>query len=238
MLFQDYHEAVQLEALIKPCVDAFVQADLNGKGWADWKWFMHNGEPEHAEHKTVTEILSGFEHVEYQLAQEREKCSNLHLIQEGIVEPDPRSTGCKTFFMAPNATHFKPGRAYPHTPYARYVAWIIGLRRAGVEVHVCNSWVSVAHTVIALYQSAQRPETTVLNRYLKQKVFHKNKYVQTLMGVADGGIGPTTAEKLLKVFDTPSRIFNEKPQYMADMVPGFGLTKAKKLLRAIGRPDV
>ena len=231
----DEWEPQEIEALVLQSSPDSLRTALNRSGFADYLWNTADGGHEHLERKQVGEILSGMEHVEYQLMAEFEKCRNLYLLVEGVVEPE--RDGVATFAASHNSRYYRPGRKYK-LPYERYAGWLIGLYRAGVTVLHTSSWVGTAKLLILLEKSAQRPEHTTLQRHLKVPVFHRDPYVETLMGLAGGGIGPELGERLIALFHTPWDVYRQMPETLADNIPGIGIITARKILRAVGRTDI
>ena len=235
----DAFEPLEIEALLKQSLPDTIRTPLNQHGFADYLWYTYDEYTEQAERKQVTEILSNMDKVEYQLGNELDNIPNLFnmiLIIEGVAEPVP--DGVQTFVLAPNGQYFRRGRKYK-VPYARYEGWIMAQERAGILVWRTSSWLTTVEALVRFQKSAESSVHTALQRHLKiKRTFKRDPYVETLMGIAGAELGPELAQELITVFNTPWDIYRQPPEVIAEYVPGVGLTRAKNILRAIGRSDV
>ena len=231
-------EPDNIEALIKQSSPNTARASLNRLGFGDYLWYTKDMLPEQAERKQLTEILSGFEHVEYQVGKEiadleDKQQVNQILLVEGIVQPV--SNGIQTWRMHKNGKFYVKSKLYK-TPMARYEAWLISMSRAGVVVWRTNDWQHTAEALVHFEKSAQ-VESTAMHRYLKIKpAFRPNPYMEQVMAVAD--VGPTIAEALLELYHTPWDIWRQTAESLAEYTPGVGIAKARDILTKIGRKDV
>jgi hypothetical protein len=238
MLKVDEFEPVNILTLLQQTHPDLIQTALNRSGFADYVWELASPVQgdiiEQAERKQVAEILSDMTHVEEQLRGEIERHPNTILIVEGIAEPTP-SRGIRTFNLTPNGRGFRPGKEF-NTPYERFEGWLISLERVGIVVWRTSSWMATARSIHQWYSSAQRTEHQALQRYLKTRpLWMPNPQVESLMNIKKGGVGPERAERLIEVFGTVWDVLRQDPDFINEMVPGMGLTAAKKLLNAAGR---
>ena len=228
----DSFEPVNIEAALRQSLPEVIRTELNRSGMADYVWNTFDSQQEQAERKQVPEILSNLEHVEYQLGQELQGNAHTILLIEGIAEPC--KDGIQTYMLTDNQQYFRRGRIFT-IPYARYEGWLVSLEQVGLLVWKTSSWYGTVQALVRFEKSAQVPDHSILNRHLKLKPdWHPNKQVQTLMGIADGGIGPVLAEALIEAFGDVWTVLNQTTDGLAISVPALGKARASKLLKAVG----
>ena len=232
----DEYEPLQIETLIKQSSPTSSRASLNRVGFADYLWYTLDGLPEQVERKQISEILSGFEKVEYQLGEEISKVTTLInqiLIVEGIAQPVP--SGIQTWIMHTNGKYYRRSKLYK-TPMARYEAWLVSHTRAGVLVWRTNDWQHTAEALVHFEKSAL-VESEALNRHLKiRPSFRPNPFMEQVMAVT--GIGPKLEEELLEIYRTPWDIWRQSPESLAEYVPGIAIAKDRQIIKDIGRKYV
>ena len=244
----DDHEPDNIEALLKQSLKEVIRAPLNQHGYADYVWNMLDGEVEQVERKRASEILGGIEHVEDQLRRELQSKphARLWLLVEDVVLPTPTGTVVMKIERHRGKECLMPGIQF-NMRYSRFETWMTALERIGVRVKRTADYRATA-IALALMESSAQHQTTILHRHQKLRVaWHPNPQVMTLMGtyrveIVDGkektisaGIGPELAEKILGEFRSIANFVNLPPEMIADLVPGMGIVRAKKLLEAFGR---
>lgn len=258
----DSHEPAYSEALFKQVLgqDNVITAPLNSGGWGDYIYNGYGGALEQVERKQANEILSSLEDVEYQLGNHifNHPEGRLILLIEGIIHPTP--TGIQTYKLGKNGKYFGLDRYY-HYPYKRYENWRVDLERKGVLIWTTTDYLSTVHSIISMYETAQKAGSSVLERHLKVrgvqqpkpddvkvreeeqrkqgakvvKPWKPNPYVQMLIQMPGSGFGVELSERAIEIFGTPWDLLRSEPEIIADYLPGVSITKAKQLLRAAGR---
>jgi len=232
LLAIDEFEPQEIEALLRQSIPLVVRSPLNRNGIADYSWRDEYG-LEHFERKQTREVLASLESVEYQLIEELKASPRLTLIVEGIAVPAP--DGIDTFVMAKNGRLMRPS-THSKLNYAAYEGWLVALEHQGIRVWRTPSLNGTAEALTRFYHRAIEGKTDILLRHLKVPVgFHPDPYVQSLMGIKNGGVGPKFAEQLIELFRTPEELMRQAPETIAYHCPEFGLTRARKLLQAWGR---
>ncbi len=232
----DIFEPLEIEAMIKQALPDSERLSLNAAGFADYLWYTVDGFAEQAERKQCTEILSGMEHVEYQLGKHLDDVPNLFnmiLLIEGVAVPV--QDGTQTYLLHKNGQYFRKSRHFK-IPFARYEGWIMAQQRAGILVWRTSSWLHTAEALIRFQKSAESKVHTALNRHLKEnRTFHRNPYVEKLMGLKGAELGPEKAEALIDIFGTPWDVYRQPAAVIAEYTPGVGLSTAEAILTAVGR---
>jgi hypothetical protein len=219
------------------------KAVLNIKGFADYMWVDCNNNLCQVERKQWAELLSNVDGVEAQLRRYMPNTTEIHLLVEGVAEPTATGIDCyhkskgKPYYHN-NWSFGKEGRAQPGA-YSKVQAWFWQLDKCGVTVHETSCEMATAYAIAAWYKNSQKEEHTTLNRYYKERVVleHHNPDVASLMGLEGAGLGEVKAKLLIQVFGSFWGVMTADIERVAEL-PGFGVVTAKKLFRAIGRPDI
>ena len=233
MLLLDIFESVELERLLQQSVDV-QRMSLNSMGFADVLIYAHDGHRIQIENKQVDELLGGLDSCEDQLRRQYEKAEESALLVRGIAVPDV--DGIQTFRESTKGRQiFHKNRKYKQS-YAGYRAWLWGLDKVGITVVEVPSLTAAAVETIAIYNFAQKAEHGTLHRYIKPKIFVKdrNPHVLMLMGVPGANIGEKMAKELLRVFGTPFDVFCRSVEELSE-VERMGPQLARRLLRGVGR---
>jgi len=236
----DVFEPQQMEDLLRQCL-VIARMPLNTRGFADYFWYAVDNHRIQWERKHIDEILSDMDGVELQL---RKWLSNgveeTGLIYEGTFEPIAGTkTACQSFRKSRDGKLLVPGHKY-NTSYAGVQAWFSQLDKAGITVVNTIDYIATATTLVALYNNSQKEEHTTFKRYIKQKIYPKphNPHVETLMGIAGGGVGEEIALALIEKYGTAYYVLSQELEGLAETIVGkkqFGINRARKLLGAIGR---
>jgi hypothetical protein len=238
----DEYEPTNIEGLLKQNL-LVTRASLNhGAKLADYVWSTSTQGYEQAERKTVNEVLSNMERVEYQLSEELnrapelDKLENLILIVEGVLQPS--GTGSQEYIINSNGSVFRKGRYYK-TQHSRFMGWLVAQERAGILVWRTSSYIDTADALARFVTSASTLEHSALRRYLKFKEqWSPNPHIQTLMGIEKAEIGPVLGKVLVDIWRTPWNLMQQTAENIATLTPGVGLVKARQILKAFGREDV
>lgn len=192
------------------------------------------------ERKQIDEILGDIDGVELQLRKEIVNAEETLLLYEGTFEPVAGTkSACRSFRKSKNGKLLVPGHKY-NISYSGVQAWFSQLDKSGITIIHTMDYVATATTLVALYNNSQKEEHTTFKRYIKQKVYPKphNPHVETLMGVAGGGVGEEIALALVEKYGTAYYVLSQELEELAVTMVGkkqFGINRARKLLKSIGR---
>lgn len=240
MMFLDIFEPHQIEELVAQAIPV-TRTSLNAEGFADYLWFCVDNHRIQVERKQIDEILSNMDGVEEQLRRELSRgVEETILMYEGTFEPIPGlKMATQSWRKAKDKRLMVPGHKY-NISYAGVQAWLSQLDKAGITIVNTFDYISTAFTLVALYNSSQKLEHTTLRRYIKDRIYPKpyNPHILTLMGIAGANIGQEIGEALIERYGTVWYILNRDAEDLAETIIGgkrFGLTRARKLLKAIGK---
>ncbi|KKM94148.1 hypothetical protein LCGC14_1201270 [marine sediment metagenome] len=236
MLEIDNHEPSQLIELLGQTTPTQVSA-LNSAGYADFKWW-DGDQDKQIERKTWNDLLADLGSIETQLMRQMDnhpECT-LALLIEGIAVPGKGITGGTAVLRQTKGTKGLYYQSHQSKVNMQAIyAWIYQVSKY-MEVYQTPDLYSTAKAITAFYSSDQKEGHTTFNRHLKEKTFHPNPQVTSLMGMVPG-IGPVKAEALIGKFGTVWEILNSTPDRLA-VVHGVGVKETTRWLRLIGRPDV
>lgn len=246
MIFVDTFEPRDIEELLRQSVPV-TRMTLNHsqQGYADYLFFACDGHRIQVERKQIDEILSDLDGVEEQLGRELSNgVEETILLYEGTCEPIPGlKSAVQSWKLARAGKVMVPSHKY-NVSYVGLQAWFSQLDKAGVTiVHTCH-YVGTAHTLVALYNNAQKQEHTTLRRYIKEHItVHPfNQHIITLMGIRGANLGEARAKALIERYGTVWYTINQSPEDIAETLVGeegkqkkLGLVTARRLLNAIGR---
>ena len=243
MIYVDSNEPHDLQELIAQGLPVMRQS-LNTMGFADYLWHNIDGDAEQLERKKATELMASLDAVEAQLKRqiELDVALKLDLVIEGMLGPAPGGTAAyqmsKDSRLMYKTTTFK-------RPYKSVMAWFNGLSRAGIQTYWVPDIKGTANLIMALYGNSQKESHQTFSRYIKAKdhVKEYNPYVLTLMGVEGGGAGEEIAKSLIGWYKTPLTVFTAREHDLATTLLDSGKrrvgpSKARQLLRAVGREDI
>jgi len=239
----DIFEPQEIEYLIAQSVEV-SRLSLNPKGFADYLFYGFDGHRIQVERKQITEVLGGMDHVEEQLRRELDNgVEETMLLIEGVCEP---VFGLKIATQIWHKVKGKknimvPGKVYSCS-YTGYQAWKNQLDKAGVTIVETFDYTATAMTLVALYQNAQKEEHKTLKRYIKDRIHieNYNPHIYNLMAIKGARIGEEMAKGLIARFGTYWYTISQDTEELAATTFGkkeqqFGMVRAKRLLKAIGR---
>ena len=229
----DIHEPAQAQSLIGQSVPCTVE-DLNGNGFADYRWQDYAGAFVHVERKTWGELLTSVDHVEDQLRRHlsNQTESSLRLILEGIAIPvaagtaSLRPTNRDAIYVKGHQSSIRLSLVY---------AWLYQIGKY-VEIYTTPNYEATCIALVAFYKGDQKEEHTTLHRYIKKVDFHPNVQVTQLMGLLPN-VGAKRAESLIERFTTVWNVVSASPEELAT-VDGIGKVLSKQILRQVGRTDI
>ena len=243
MLEIDSNEPPMMFAYTVPVLGTNVtQTSLNNNGWADYRWPLPDDTFKHCERKTWGELLANTDKVEEQLYRHltKQPQSPLVFMLEGMAV----SGELRTQLLSSTKSGIYVRSKGSSIRLKRIYSWLYQIGKY-CEV-VCTSGLEESATMlVAMYESDQKTEHSVLNRYIKQVTFNPNPQVTTLMG-ASSGIGEARAESLIKHSSTAWNVWSAGWHGIPAIntweeltkIEGLGPTIVRNMLRGIGRPDV
>lgn len=241
-IIMDNHEPQEIKLLMEQSVPVVIpQPGLNSKGIADYMWFCWDSHRVQVERKQIDEVLGGMDQVEEQLTRELGNgIEETILLIEGFCEPIAGlKMACQSWRRAKDKRIYVPGHQY-NVSYSGLQAWLYQLDKAGVTIVRTIDYTATAMALVAYYQSSQDPKHRTLRRYIKDRIFieSRNPHILSLMGIKGGGIGEEIATALIDRYGTFWYTISQEAEDLAETIVGkktLGLTRARKLLKAIGR---
>jgi len=235
MIFVDTFEPSQLEELIAQSVPT-IRDSFNAKGLPDYSWMDINGFRNGLSRKQAGELLGGIDATEEQLGRDMQGVDRLYLLVEGIFAPVyTEKVGCQIYTA--KKTILVPSRKF-HQSYTGLFAWFDRLDKSGITVIQTFNWQATAMVLVGLYKSHNKieEEHTTFKRYIKQKVYskEKNPQIEALMAIPRTGIGEDRATKLIERFGTFWEVVNQDVEELAK-TEDIGMATAQKLFKAIGK---
>ena len=233
MITIDIHEPSQALTLMDQSVSCKVE-DLNGNGWADYRWQDYGGTYVHVERKTWGELLADLGHVEDQLRRHlsSQPKARLSLLLEGVTIPV--ASGSAILRPANREAILIKGH-YSAIRLSQVYAWLYQIEKF-VEVYTTPNYEATCMALVAFYKGDQKETHETLHRHIKKVTFHPNPQVTGLMGLLPD-IGEKRAEALIDRFVTPWNVLSSTPEELAT-VPGIGKILSKTILQRVGRTDV
>ncbi len=217
----DIHEPRAIVNLCRQSIEV-MQSSLN-PNLADYSWMCADGHTAQTERKQWSEVLGGLSNVEDQLRRELKYAEELVLLIEGPLEI------LKDGNLQYKQTRYK-------ISYSLIASWLWSLDKSGITIVQTPNYVGTAQYLVAAYKQSQKPEHTVLERYIRVKkvTTERDPLVLTLMGVQNVNLGEKRAKALAEKFTSIYQIANAEVEELI-VVPGIGDVVAKQLLRALGR---
>lgn len=233
MIVCDIHEPTQAQSLIGQSVPCTVE-DLNGSGWADYRWKDYGGAYVHAERKTWGELLASVDRVEDQLRKHltNQPAVELRLILEGVVIPVASGTA---ILRPTNRDAIYIKGHYSSIRLSLVYAWLYQIGKY-VEIYTTPNYEATCIALVAFFKGDQKEEHSTLHRYIKKVDFHPNPQVTQLMGLLPN-VGAKRAEALIDRFTTTWNVVSASPEELST-VNGIGKVLSKQILRQVGRTDV
>ena len=229
----DIHEPTQAQSLIGQSVPCTVE-DLNGNGWADYRWQDYAGTYVHVERKTWGELLTSIDHVEDQLRRHLSSHpeAKLRLILEGVTIPI--ASGSAILRPANREAVYVKGYDSSIRLSGIY-SWLYQVGKY-IEVYTTPNYEATCIALVAFFKGDQKEEHITLHRHIKKVDFHPNPQITSLMGLLPN-VGAKRAESLIDRFTTTWNVVSASPEELAT-VDGIGKVLSKQILRQVGRPDV
>jgi len=225
----DVAEPEVIVKLLSQSAEINVMA-LNIEGYADYIFTDSSGKLVQIEREQVSTILSRTTQIEDEIRRHEHEPGTMILLSEGLVVPE--AFGCLVQRIA--------GRTLidefvSKTRYEALIAWFWQIQEHGVELIQTLSPKASAIAISSIYHNAQKldEEHKTFRRHYKPIVgWHPNRYIVSLMGLAEAELGEKRATELIEKFGTFYRVMTASED---ELMPILKYAATKKLLKAIGR---
>jgi hypothetical protein len=241
----DVNEPHEITLLLQPIGDVNIKPaqPLNAQGYADYRWFKHDGKQVQVERKTWPELLANPDAVEEQLHRHLTKHSSVELVF--MLEGVPVQADIGTNVLKPSKSGVWVKHGYRSSTRLKRVYSLLYRFSEYMRVVQTTSLVESGIMLCSMYESDQKAEHTTFNRHIKQVQFNTDNRVLTLMG-SSPGLGDRRATDIIEHCGTPWNFFSAgwtnspaiKDWREVTQLKGIGEPLIKSVLRNIGRPDV
>lgn len=237
MILQDIHEPMLIQQIIAESGIPVTRENLNGNGYADYKWNDLQGNVIQWERKKAAEVIGGHsrERATNQLLNQLILGGRTGLIVEGLWAPSKRGVGILSY-LHPN-WRVLTKKVDLSTPYTTLLGWFASLIAQGIPIMITVDETHSAYFISSIYRKTFRDSSTLFEHTYIPEIRKKNTSVATLLGVTKANpqlrIGEDKAEAIIKEFGSIYNICQHTAAEIAT-VQGIGKSTAEKLLEVLG----